>query len=115
MVNHKDIVWLDGYSFNEDFKANLRSRVYMLAETNDLPYKVQNVDILFNHTPAINDKQFDVVEPNTTLYLGLDYALLRKAFLEKAKQSSLLRVDLEFLFVLEDRTLLILACVLFKA
>ena len=63
MVNHKDIVWLDGYSFNEDFKANLRSRVYMLAETNDLPYKVQNVDILFNHTPAINDKQFDVVEP----------------------------------------------------
>ena len=37
MVNHKDIVWLDGYSFNEDFKANLRSRVYMLAETNDLP------------------------------------------------------------------------------
>ena len=87
MVNHKDIVWLDGYSFNEDFKANLRSRVYMLAETNDLPYKVQNVDILFNHTPAINDKQFDVVEPNTTLYLGLDYALLRKAFLEKAKNN----------------------------
>lgn len=84
-VNQYDIVWLDGYGFDEDFKANLRSRIFKLIETNDLPYKVKNVDLLFNHTPALKEEQFYVVDSKTDLYLGLNYALLRSAFLEKAK------------------------------
>lgn len=86
-VNQYDIVWLDGYKFDESFKANLRSRVFKLAETNDLPYKVENVDLLFNHTPGILEEQFEVVDPKIKLYLGLNYALLRKTFLEKAKSN----------------------------
>lgn len=84
-VNQDDIIWLDGYGYDEDFKANLRLRIFKLIETNDLPYKVKNVDLLFNHTPALKEEQFDVVDSKAKLYLGLNYALLRSAFLEKAK------------------------------
>ena len=45
-VNLEDIVWLDGYTFDENFKMRLRSHVFKLIETNDLPYKVENVDLL---------------------------------------------------------------------
>lgn len=84
-VNQEDIVWLDGYTFDEDFKERLRPKVFKLIETNDLPYKIENVDLLFNHTPGIKEEQFDVVDPKAKLYLGLNYALLRRSFLEKAK------------------------------
>ena len=84
-VNQDDIIWLDGYGFDEDFKVNLRSRIFKLIETNDLPYKVKNVDLLFNHTPGLKEEQFDVIDSKAKLYLGLNYALLRSAFLEKAK------------------------------
>jgi len=85
LVNQEDIVWLDGYIFDENFKKNLRSRVFKLIETNDFPYKVENVDLLFNHTPGLNEDEFDIVDSKVKLYLGLNYALLRSAFLEKAK------------------------------
>ena len=85
LVNQEDIVWLDGYIFDENFKKNLRSRIFKLIETNDLPYKVENVDLLFNHTPGLNEDQFDIVDSEVKLYLGLNYVLLRSAFLEKAK------------------------------
>ena len=84
-VNQEDIVWLDGYTFDEDFKGRLRSKVFKLIETNDLPYKIENVDLLFNHTPGMKEEQFNVVDPKTKLYLGLSYVLLRKAFLDKAR------------------------------
>ena len=84
-VNLEDIVWLDGYTFDENFKMRLRSHVFKLIETNDLPYKVENVDLLFNHTPALKEEQFDIIDSKAKLYLGLNYALLRSAFLEKAK------------------------------
>jgi spore coat polysaccharide biosynthesis predicted glycosyltransferase SpsG len=84
-VNQEDVVWLDGYTFDESFKKRLRSLVFKLIETNDLPYKVENVDLLFNHTPGLKEEQFDVVDSRTKLYIGLNYALLRSAFLEKAK------------------------------
>ena len=84
-VNQEDIVWLDGYTFDESFKIQLRLNVFKLIETNDLPYKVENVDLLFNHTPGLKKEQFGVVDSEVKLYLGLNYALLRSAFLEKAK------------------------------
>jgi len=85
-VNQEDIVWLDGYAFNESFKKRLRFHVFKLIETNDLPYKVENVDLIFNHTPGLKKEQFDIVDSKAKLYLGLNYALLRSAFLEKAKK-----------------------------
>jgi spore coat polysaccharide biosynthesis predicted glycosyltransferase SpsG len=84
-VNQEDIVWLDGYKFDESFKMHLRSHVFKLIETNDLPYKVENVDLLFNQTPGLKEEQFKVVDSRAKIYLGLNYALLRSAFLEKAK------------------------------
>ena len=91
VLTKEDIVWLDGYHFGEPFKKEVRKNVYKLIETNDIPYKVQNIDILFNHTPGLKEENFKDTPKDCKLYLGLDYALLRQRFLNKAKQQ---RVEL---------------------
>lgn len=85
-VSTEDMVCLDGYHFTENYKKALKNRIYQLIEINDMPYQAKNVDVIFNHTPGISKEQFG----NTTaeVYLGLEYALLRKSFLDYAKQDS---------------------------
>jgi spore coat polysaccharide biosynthesis predicted glycosyltransferase SpsG len=83
LVHEKDIAWLDGYQFTEAFKKKLRTKVFKLIETNDIPYVPKNIDVLINHTPGLAAGDFGTSK--TKLYLGLEYALLRKTFLEQAK------------------------------
>lgn len=78
-----DLVWLDGYNFTESFKSQLRQNIYRLIETNDTPYEAKHVDLIFNHTPGITKEQFGHTTAN--LCLGLDYAMLRPAFLDYTK------------------------------
>ncbi|MCK0132268.1 hypothetical protein MWU59_12220 [Flavobacteriaceae bacterium F08102] len=85
-VAKNDIVWLDGYAFTEAWKKTLRALVAKLIETNDIPYSVQNVDIVLNHTPGLTKEMFAPYDPSTVFCLGLDYALLRPKFLEIAQQ-----------------------------
>lgn len=88
LLQKEDLLWIDGYSFNEDWKKQMRPLVKRLIETNDIPYIPKNVDILFNQTPGLKKNQF--IDDNasvTKLYLGLDYALLRQKFLNNAKTS----------------------------
>ena len=83
-INDKDFVWLDGYQFTEDYKKRLKSKVSKLIETNDIPYEARNVDVIVNHTPGLEKKQFG--KTTAQLYLGLKYALLRPSFLDFAKK-----------------------------
>ena len=85
ILQKEDFLWIDGYHFKEDWKQKIRKRVKKIIETNDIPYHPQNVDIIFNHTPGLTEEQF-VEHTNTTLYLGLDYTLLRQNFLNIAKK-----------------------------
>lgn len=84
-INNNDILWLDGYCFSEKFKSIAKKKTYKLIETNDIPYKVNNVDVLVNHTPNISQEDFYGVKNEVQLLLGLNYVLLRKKFLEIAK------------------------------
>lgn len=83
VVQKEDFVWLDGYQFSEDFKKKLQSKVDKLIETNDIPYTPKHVDVLVNQTPGLIKAQFG--ETKTQLVLGLEFALLRKSFLDHAK------------------------------
>jgi spore coat polysaccharide biosynthesis predicted glycosyltransferase SpsG len=85
ILNSDDLVWLDGYHFTEELKVQIRSVVFKLIETNDIPYEAKNVDIIFNHTPGIIKSDFR--NTKAQLFLGLDYAMLRSSFLEYAKTS----------------------------
>lgn len=85
ILQKEDFFWIDGYHFKEDWKRKMRKSVKKIIETNDIPYYPQNVDILVNHTPGLTDEQFGQ-HPNTAIYLGLSYALLRQSFLNVAKK-----------------------------
>jgi spore coat polysaccharide biosynthesis predicted glycosyltransferase SpsG len=84
-----DFLWLDGYGFTEMYKKRLKSSVCRLIETNDIPYEAKNVDIIFNHTPGLKPSHFG--KTTAELYLGLEFALLRRSFLQKARKN--LRFD----------------------
>jgi spore coat polysaccharide biosynthesis predicted glycosyltransferase SpsG len=83
IAGSQDLVWLDGYHFTETFKSDLRQNIYRLIETNDTPYEAKHVDVIFNHTPGIAKTAFG--QTTAKLCLGLDYAMLRPAFLDYAK------------------------------
>lgn len=85
VINETDILWLDGYHFLEEFKASAKSKSHKLIETNDIPYSVNNVDILVNHTPKISKTEFVSNNNSVQLLLGLKYVLLRKNFLKLAQ------------------------------
>jgi len=84
-IDNNTLLWLDGYHFSEDFKTNAKKKAYKLIETNDIPYKANNVDVLVNHTPKISVEKFHVSENKVQLLLGLKYVLLRKKFLKIAQ------------------------------
>ena len=85
-ISNEDIVWLDGYEFSEGFKSDIKEKAYKLIETNDIPYKAKNVDLIVNHTPTISQEDFLGVGNEIQLLLGLEYVLLRKSFLKIAQK-----------------------------
>lgn len=85
LISTDDLVCLDGYQFTEAYKQDVQSKVFKLIEINDIPYEAKHVDIIINHTPGISKEQFG--QTNAQLYLGLEYALLRKSFLDYAQQN----------------------------
>lgn len=86
LLKKEDILWIDGYDFTEEWKGNVRARVRKLIETNDIPYPVRNVDIVFNHTPGLTKDMFKGGDPKTEIYLGLSYSLVRPIFRNIAKE-----------------------------
>ena len=86
IITKVDLLWIDGYHFTEAWKRETRPLVNKLIETNDIPYEAKNIDILINHTPGLTKEYFRGSAKNTNLYLGLDYALLRQKFLQRARE-----------------------------
>jgi spore coat polysaccharide biosynthesis predicted glycosyltransferase SpsG len=84
ILKKEDIFWIDGYHFSEEWKKEVHKLVGKFIETNDIPYAAENVDVIFNQTPGLEKAQFK--DTKAALYLGLDYALLRQSFLDKAKE-----------------------------
>lgn len=77
----EDLVVLDGYHFSEKDQLMIREKVTALIMVDDLPDRHIHADVLISHGAGIKKGYFSV-EPYTQEYLGLDFALLRKAFRE---------------------------------
>ncbi|HOU98297.1 MAG TPA: UDP-2,4-diacetamido-2,4,6-trideoxy-beta-L-altropyranose hydrolase [Bacteroidales bacterium] len=84
-INENDIVVLDGYHFDLNYKQNLKSKQCNLVSILDF-VEVDNIsDVIINHNPALNINNYPYKKENQTLALGADYSLLRKSFLEQSK------------------------------
>ena len=75
-----DIVVLDNYFFDTDYQRQIKAKGCKLVCIDDMHDKHYVADMVINHAIGLKEEQFSV-ESYTRLCLGLDYALLRKPFL----------------------------------
>lgn len=78
-----EIVVLDNYFFTTDYQRGIKQKGCCLVCIDDMHNKHYVADVVINHGQT-KTELFDV-EPYTKLCLGFDWALLRKPFLETAK------------------------------
>ena len=79
-INKEDIVVLDNYFFTTEYQIIIKNVGCKLVCIDDMHDKHYVADAVINHGPSLRENQFSV-ESYTKLCLGLDYALLRKPFL----------------------------------
>ena len=79
-INKEDIVVIDNYFFTTDYQKQIKNIECKLICIDDTHDKHFVADLVINHGPGLTENQFSV-ELYTKLCLGLDYALLRKPFL----------------------------------
>lgn len=81
-----EIVVLDNYFYTTDYQRKIKEKGCELVCIDDMHDKHYVADVVINHG-CDNPDLFDV-EPYTRLCLGMDYALLRKPFLEAKPAAS---------------------------
>ena len=84
MLDGSEIVVLDNYFFTTDYQRAIKAKGCKLVCIDDMHNKHYVADAVVNH--GLTDPMLFDKEPYTKLYLGFDYALLRKPFLQPAKK-----------------------------
>jgi spore coat polysaccharide biosynthesis predicted glycosyltransferase SpsG len=77
-----EIVLLDNYNYTAEFQLQIKSKGCKVVYIDDFNDKHYVCDALINNIPGFEPESFKR-EEYTKLYLGIDYALLRKDFLKK--------------------------------
>jgi UDP-2,4-diacetamido-2,4,6-trideoxy-beta-L-altropyranose hydrolase len=80
VIDKEDTVVLDNYFFTTEYQIKIKNIGCKLVCIDDMHDKHYVADAVINHSPGLTEDQFSV-ETYTKLCLGLDYALLRKPFL----------------------------------
>jgi UDP-2,4-diacetamido-2,4,6-trideoxy-beta-L-altropyranose hydrolase len=91
-LGENEIVVLDGYNFNTNYQQQIKAKGCKLVCIDDIHAYHFAADIVINHGPGIDKKNYSL-ENYTQLYLGTDYVLLKKIFLEEAvKQDKIFNI-----------------------
>jgi UDP-2,4-diacetamido-2,4,6-trideoxy-beta-L-altropyranose hydrolase len=80
-----DIVVLDGYNFSTEYQKKIKMHGCVLVSIDDIHNYHFVSDVIINHNSAISISNYSK-EAYTKLYIGFDYLLLRKIFIEQARQ-----------------------------
>jgi UDP-2,4-diacetamido-2,4,6-trideoxy-beta-L-altropyranose hydrolase len=75
------ITVLDGYHFDTAYQCKLKMLNVKLISIDDYQPFHYVADVVINHAEGLTEKQLSV-EPYTKIFLGFDYALLRKEYIE---------------------------------
>lgn len=79
------IMIADGYQFTSDYQSKIKNTGLKLLYIDDLAKEHMYADAVLNHAPSAKDLVYKK-EDRTKLFLGTEYALLRKGFLLKATE-----------------------------
>jgi len=94
LLSAKDIVVLDNYFFSTEYQIYIKSKGCKLVLIDDMCEGHFVADAVINHSPSVSADRYSK-ENYTKLFLGLEYALLRKSFFnlpKKARNTSALKV-----------------------
>ena len=80
-LDGSEIVVLDNYFFTTDYQKLIKEKGCKLVCIDDMHDKHYVADVVINHAYGCHKEDYSV-EPYTQLCLGLNYALLRKPFLD---------------------------------
>lgn len=80
-----EIIVLDGYNFNTEYQKIIKFKKTKLVCIDDMHTFHFVADAIINHAGGIKQENYSA-ETYTKFYLGTQYALLRKPFIEAAKQ-----------------------------
>ncbi len=78
-----EIVVLDGYYFNTGYQQKIKDKGCKVVCIDDIHAYHFVADVVINHAPGITAEAYSA-EPYTRLYLGPDYVMLKKIFLDEA-------------------------------
>ena len=92
------IIILDGYSFNKAYQQKIKTLKYKLVYVDDLALGKQVADLVINHSPGIKESDYEISK-YTELALGLNYALLRKPFIEVDRKELKKKKSIKNLFI----------------
>jgi UDP-2,4-diacetamido-2,4,6-trideoxy-beta-L-altropyranose hydrolase len=76
-----EIVVTDGCFFGKEYQQIIKSKGCKLVCIDDLAITEFFSDAIINHAPGIDPDIYNA-QPHTQIFTGLDYAILRKAFLK---------------------------------
>ncbi len=92
-----DIIVLDGYHFSTDYQIILKDTGAKVVCIDDIHSYHFVADAVINHAPGLKSEQYSL-EIYSQLHLGLNYSLLRPAFLEAAQiNRSFQKMDTAFI------------------
>lgn len=83
LLQPEDIVVLDGYHFVTEYQKQIKAKGCKLVCIDDLHDKKFYADLIINHAPGVKPEDYKA-QSYTQFALGLEYALLRPAFLKQA-------------------------------
>ncbi|MFV9549500.1 UDP-2,4-diacetamido-2,4,6-trideoxy-beta-L-altropyranose hydrolase [Algibacter sp. PT7-4] len=90
------IIISDGYQFVSSYQKAITELGYFLMYIDDLTEEYMYANIVVNHSPNANIKNYKT-EPYTNFALGTDYAILRPHFLNSAKsKKTITNIDTAF-------------------
>lgn len=82
-LNRDEIVVLDGYKFDTNYQEKIKEKGCTLVCIDDINAYHFVADAVINHAPGIK-KEIYSAEAYTQFYLGIEYVLLKKIFLDEA-------------------------------
>lgn len=95
-TNH--IIIADGYNFNANYQSKIKKFGYKLIYIDDLLSYHMFADCVINHAIGVNENKY-YGENYVRYFLGSNYALLRKTFIENAQSIKKKEIKLETAFV----------------
>lgn len=88
LISKNTIVVIDGYNFDINFQKLVRSKCRKLVYIDDLNGEELEVDLIINHIPGLNSDSYKNINHDAAFALGLEYCLLRPAFLKTIKNKN---------------------------